>query len=317
MKYIIFFITTILSIVANAQLIKDTSFTIHSAFVKEQKKYPFIQIAAPAQPTNVREIREVVYRIVGQRTLFADVYLPISKQKKTFPAVLMLFGGGWRSGDKLMCLPMARMLSSQGFVVVAIEYRLSPEAPYPAALHDAKAAVRWMRANAGKYQINRKQIAVHGVSAGGQLAALLGSTNHQQQFEDKLGNVKHSSAVQAVIDVDGILAFHHPESGEGKVAAEFLGGTYIERPAIWKEASALSHVSKHSPPILFINSSNPRFHAGRDDMISRLDSLHIYSEVYTLNNTPHPFWLFHPWFQPAIDYSVNFLKHVFANHSKV
>jgi len=66
-------------------------------------------------------------------------------------------------------------------------------------------------------------------------------------------------------------------------------------------------VGKDTPPVLFINSALPRFHAGRDSVISILNKHHIYSEVHTIPNTPHPFWLFHPWFEPTVKYMVDFL----------
>jgi pectinesterase len=91
----------------------------------------------------------------------------------------------------------------------------------------------------------------------------------------------------------------------------WLGGTYDQKPEAWLEASALTHVGAHTPPLLFINSALPRFHAGRDDMIKVLDSLKIYSEVHTIPDTPHPFWLFHPWFEPTVNYVVAFLNKVF------
>jgi pectinesterase len=149
------------------------------------------------------------------------------------------------------------------------------------------------------------------VSAGGLLAALVGTTNGIKKFEGNEGNIKESSAVQAIVDIDGILAFKHPESAEGKVAAEWLGGTFEEKPDVWTEASALTHTGRTTPPCLFINSSNPRFHAGRDNMIKILEGFGIYFEVHTLPDTPHPFWLFHPWFKPTLKYTVDFLDKVF------
>lgn len=206
---------------------------------------------------------------------------------------------------------MAQQIAAKGYVTVAVEYRLSLETTYPAAVYDIKASIRWLRANAAKYNLDKNKIAVHGVSAGGQLAALVGTTNNMKAFEGTEGNVHESSAVQAIIDIDGVLAFKHHESAEGKVAAEWLGGTYEEKPDVWTDASALTHVGKTTPPILFINSSTPRFHAGRDDMIALLNGFKIYSEVYTLPDTPHPFWLFHPWFTQTVEYTVNFLNKIF------
>lgn len=124
---------------------------------------------------------------------------------------------------------MAAALAKHGYVAVSAEYRLSLEAAYPAAVYDLKAAVRWMRANAKQYGIDTEKIAALGCSAGGQLAALLGITNGNHHFEDSLDNANLSSDVQAVVDIDGTLAFHHPESAEGKAASQWLGGTYEEK----------------------------------------------------------------------------------------
>jgi acetyl esterase/lipase len=291
---------------------KDTSFTVYSTFVKEQKKRPFIKIANPSGSPDVSSKRDFVFSVVGNRKLLADIFYPTKAVRKKFPAVVMVFGGGWRSGDKSQNVPIAQQLALKGYVAMTIEYRLSLEAPYPAAVEDVKAAIRWMRANAEQYHIDKDKIATLGMSAGAQLATLVGTTNEIGKFEGNGGNPAFSSAVQAIVNIDGILAFHHPESEEGKVAAEFLGGTYQEKPDVWEEASPLNHTDKNTPPILFINSSNPRFHAGRDDMIKKLDSFGIYHEQHTLDDTPHPFWFFHPWFEPTVKFIVTFLDKVFG-----
>ena len=289
---------------------RDTSFTVYSAWVKEKVKRSYIEIATKTKPENVWLKQDVVYKSIEGRDLLLDIFYP-RRTKKMKPAVLLIFGGGWRSGDKQQNHAMAILLAKNGYVAVSTEYRLSPEVPYPAAVYDLKAAVRWMKANARKYGIDPGKIAVMGCSAGGQLAALLGTTNSNPHFEESIGNPKFTSIVQAVVDVDGILAFHHPESAEGIVAAQWLGGTYQERKLIWEEAAPLNHVDKNTVPFLFVNSSNPRFHAGRDDMVRKMDSLNIYSEVHTLPDTPHPFWFFNPWFTPLMNYVLAFLNRQF------
>lgn len=289
---------------------RDTSFNIPATFIKEKKKRPYITVADPVIPKNVVVERDVVFRSVGERTLALDIFYPKQTRKRK-PAVLLIFGGGWKSGDKSHNHAMAAALARNGYVAVSAAYRLSPEIQYPAAVYDLKAAVRWMRAHAKRYGIDTGKIAALGCSAGGQLAALLGTTNYNARFEDTVGNTGYSAAVQAVVDIDGTLAFHHPESVEGKVAAEWLGGTYEEKPEIWTEAAPLEHVDSNTCPFLFINSSIPRFHAGRDDMIRKMDALHIYSEIHTLEDTPHPFWFFNPWFEPMMGYITGFLNKQF------
>jgi pectinesterase len=214
--------------------------------------------------------------------------------------------------------PGAQHLASNGFAAATVEYRLSPEAKYPSAIYDIKAAIRWIRANAENYNIDSAKIAVYGCSAGGHLAALIGSTNGIKKFEGAGGNPSHSSDVQAVIDIDGVLNFTDPaESGKdldslkpsgGKL---WLGYSYKENPSIWIEASPLTYAGPQNPPILFINSSNARFHAGREEFIEKLNKSGIYSEVHTIPDTPHTFWLFHPWFDQTAHHIIKFLNRIF------
>jgi acetyl esterase/lipase len=295
---------------------RDTSFNVKATFEKERKKYPFIQMVNAQVPKGVVAEYEVVYTSYGNRSMHLDLYYP-PKKKKKLPAVVFIHGGGWRSGDKTMEAPLAQKLASKGYVTACVEYRLSLEALYPAAVLDIKAAIRWLRANAGKYAIDTSKIAVLGCSAGGQLAALLGSIHSLEVLKDTGDYLEYSSQVQATVDIDGVLAFIHPESSEGKdtdakksAATAWFGQHFTENALPWQEASALTHVGKQTTPILFINSSHPRFHAGRDDMTAQLDSLGIYYEVHTLPDTPHPFWLFHPWFDTTFDWVRAFLDKV-------
>jgi acetyl esterase/lipase len=306
-----------LPLMAQPKLERDTSFSVYSTYVKTKKKYPSISIAEVKTPKNVGVKNNVVYRRIGDRALSLDVFYPKRKSKRGYPAVLMIHGGGWRSGDRTHNTPTAKPLAENGFVAVSAEYRLSTEATYPAAVHDLKTAIRWMRANALTFNIDTSKIATWGCSAGGQLAALLGTTNGNASLEGNGGYQECSSNVQAIVDVDGTLAFIHPESGEGddskgkSAATLWFGFTKTERPDLWHEAGPLNHVSKNTPPVLFINSSIDRMHAGRDDMRKKLGEFNIYSEVHTFTDAPHPFWLFNPWFQPTVNYTVTFLNKVF------
>ncbi len=295
---------------------RDTSFTVRSAYLKEKKKHPDISIARPTAPTSVRAAYNVPYCTLGPRSLQLDVFYPKARRRKGYPAVLFVHGGGWRSGDRSQHVPMAQQLAARGYVTVTAEYRLSPEALYPAAVHDLKAAIRWLRANAKQYPIDTSRIAVWGFSAGGQLAALVGTTNGDAQLEGTACHTSHSSRVQAIVDVDGTLSFVHPESGESAhnnptPASFWLGGLKTEKPELWAQAGALAHVSPQTPPIVFINSAVDRMHAGREDLIKQLDAYHIYHETHTFPDSPHTFPLFNPWFEPTLEYTANFLNRVF------
>jgi acetyl esterase/lipase len=294
----IILICVIQSSFAQSNYPKDTSYTIVSSLRKDKLKFPFIQIAKVKKDKRVIVENEIVYKEINSRRLHLDAFYKKSKQQH--PAVVLVHGGGWKSGDKSQMGSIASAMAAKGYSCFAIEYRLSPEAIYPAAVQDIKEAIQFIRKNAKQYNVDASRVAILGCSSGGQLATLIGTTNSTP-----------SSTVQAIIDIDGILAFKHPESEEGKAASLWLGGDYESKPEIWKEASALTHVNSKTPPILFINSDKPRFHAGRDDMIAILNQFLIYNEVKTIPNAPHSFWFYEPWFNTTIDYSVQFLDKVF------
>lgn len=307
---LIFFLPVVALAQPEPSIPRDTSYTVRSTYQKLIKDYPDIEAVEPKLPEGVTH-QSKVYHNVGGRTLHADVFYPTQKKPTGYPGILLIHGGGWRAGDRSLMIPLAQQLAAQGYVTVAAEYRLSLEAQYPAAVHDLKAALRWMRSQTKDFSLDTSQIAVLGCSAGGQLAALIGTTNGLAKLEGKKTLGDFSSDVQAIIDIDGVLAFNHPESEEGVVAAQWLGGTYEETPGTWTEASALSHVNKNTPPVLFIASSFPRFHAGKGDMINILKQHDTYYESYLLEGRPHSFWLFHPWFEPTLQYVTGFLNKVF------
>lgn len=299
---------------------RDTSYTPYSAWMKIRKQYPNVTLVKPQLPEGVKAELNIVYATLpdtpyGKRELYLDLFRPEKPGK--YPVLLLVFGGGWRSGSKEAQVPMAQQIAAKGYVTAAVEYRLSPEALYPAAVFDIKAAIRYLRANAARYDIDPDKIAISGSSAGGQLAALVGMTSEIKKFEGDEGNNNVSSAVQAIIDMDGILDFRAPEESAGdnipgkrSAAAYWFGKTFKEDSALWIEASPIEYAGKNTPPVLFINSTQPRFHAGRDSLISILNTFHIYTEVHTIPNSVHSFWQVHPWFDETVGYMIRFLDKV-------
>jgi len=312
------------SFCANAQqtgikIPKDTSFTVKNEFKKYRKNYPEIKPAKDSLPANVNESRNLVYTTLkntpfGDRDLHVDVFSP--KKKGKYPALIMVHGGGWKAGDKMLQVPLAQKLAAKGIVTICVEYQLLQEAKYPAALYNIKSAVRWTRANADKFGIDPDKIAVSGCSAGGQLAMLVGLTSGIESKEGDQGNLGFSSKIQAVVDMDGVVDFMAPLSlnlkrGPDSPDVQWLGGTFYEKPEIWKEASPIFWANEKSCPILFINSGFPRFHAGQDELIGMMKDWGIYTEVHKFDIQLHTFWLFHPWIDPTANYINDFLIKVF------
>ena len=297
--------------------IRDTSYNISNEYNKHLKNYPILQIVKEFPYQYIAEEKNISYCKTKERELKLDVFSPKEKSTNKRIAILFIHGGGWRSGNKAMHYPLLQQLAALGYVCITPEYRLSTEALYPAAIHDIKSAIRWVRKNAAIYNIDVNKIAVSGHSAGGELAAFMGATNGMKQFEGGGCYTNVSSKVNAVIDLDGTLAFIHPESGEGddskriSAATHWFGYSKTENPDLWKQAAPLTHVGKHTPPTQFINSGVARMHAGREDFVAVLKQHKIYSETKTFEGSPHSFLLFNPWFDTTVVYMDKFLRRVF------
>ncbi|SMO78152.1 alpha/beta hydrolase [Gracilimonas mengyeensis] len=300
----------ILQQVAAQDFPRDTSYTLQSAYQKYVKDYPEITKADSISLKVVARELDVAYKNTGQRDLSLDIFFPKDKAKELLPAVIMIHGGGWISGDKSLLHPLAAHVAAHGYVAITPEYRLSPEAQYPASVYDIKTAIKWGRDHAGDFFINPEKIALLGTSAGGQLAALVATTPNQPKFKDPADTSDASTDVQALVDIDGVLAFIHPVSEEGEVAGKWLGGNAVQARDTWLEASALTHAGAETPPALFIGSAYPRFLAGRREMTDILNRHNIYTRTYIFEEAPHSFWLFHPWFEPTLKEVTEFLDRV-------
>ena len=308
-KIVVVFLFTFGGVLSQNNYKIDSSYTVVKSFKKYVKYFPQIEIVKPQSFENVIEEKEIVYKEIGERKLHLDAFYNKSEQLK--PAVVLIHGGGWRSGNKSHMIPLAQSLASKGYACFTVEYRLSLEAKFPAGVIDVKRAIQFIKSNADKFSIDTSKVAVLGSSSGGQMAALIGTTNNNPSFEDVDNNYKQTSNVQAIVDLDGVLAFKHPESSEGEMAGFWLGGNSTEKLETWMNASALTHTDKHTPPIMFIGSQYPRFLAGRDDMIKILDKYGIYNQVENIENSPHTFWLFNPWFEETEKYISTFLDKIF------
>jgi acetyl esterase/lipase len=296
------------------------SYTAQTTYRKLAPAYPFIRIASSEAPPTVRAVKGLTYVRYGGRALQLDLYLPARPQPGPVPGIVFVHGGGWRAGVRANFAPMAIRMAERGYAAATISYRLSPEARYPAAVIDAKAAVRWMRSHASDYGIDPSRIAIGGGSAGGQIAALAGVSAGLARFEPTgaagaaAGTV--SSAVQAIVNIDGLSDFTSEEARKHEddpakqpsSAGAWFGGRYAEKEALWREASPRFHVNASTPPVLFVVSAQRRFSLGREEMGEALRAHGVPSRVVAIPDTPHSFWLFDPWLAPTVDAADAFLR---------
>jgi acetyl esterase len=289
----------------------DNSYTLNGSLVKYQKQFPQIRLPKIDSENKLKNFENVVYRNIGKRNLHIDIYQPKHNSKKI--ALLLVHGGGWSSGNKALMSPLAQSLSLRGYVTATVEYRLSPEAQYPAAILDIYAAINWLKSQANLYGFEPNKLSILGGSSGGHIASLVAySAAHNIYLSDS-----DKLVPSAVIDLDGVLEV---ASGEGLVAedkngktdsalARWLGGNFRTKTALWREASILQYINAKSPPLLFISSGQNRFKAGFEQTQQQMESFGIQAELIRLNQTPHPFWLFEPWFSEVCEHVDRFLQH--------
>ena len=212
-------------------------------------------------PKGPRTVKDVEFAVVDGHRLALDLYLPAAADP---PLVVYIHGGGWVGGSKKN-VPV-KFLLDEGYAVASISYRLTGVATFPAQIHDCKGAVRWLRAHADEYGYDATRVAATGSSAGGHLAALMGTSGGVQELEGTVGgNLDESSTVQAVIDYYGATDFvlrsqtqPHRANEPGSVVHRLLGGGADEKVELAKQASAAFHVTADDPPFLVIHGTDDK-----------------------------------------------------------
>jgi acetyl esterase/lipase len=200
---------------------------------------------------------DIEYARVGEVSLKLDLHRPAVENP---PLIVYVHGGAWRAGSK-KDVPIGKLME-QGYAIASVDYRLSTQAVFPAQVHEIKAAIRFLRANAESLHINASKIGILGSSAGGHLAALVGVTNGDKELEGKVGeHLEQSSDVQAIVsfygasDLQTILSQSTPHGLTVRIPALklLLGDTPDKKPELARLASPVAHLDKNDPPLLLIH----------------------------------------------------------------
>ena len=234
----------------------------------------------------------IEYAAAGDEHLQLNLARP--KGEGPFPAVLCIHGGGFRAGNRESYDALCKKLAARGYVAATATYRLAPKHPFPAAVHDVKAAVRWLRANAAKYQIAPARIGVTGGSAGGHLAQFLSVTAGVAQFEGDLGNRDQSSAVACVVNYYGpsdLTKSYGKSVDAAEVLPLFLGGNLEQARHRHILASPLYWVTPEAAPTLCIHGTEDKYvaHEQAEWIVERLQAADVEAELLTLEGAGHGF----------------------------
>lgn len=243
----------------------------------------FAQNPAPKPPTPPKGFvaeYDVKYVPDGDSAQALDIYYPETPSDKPLPLLIWIHGGGWSGGSKTQ-MPYMNQLP-RGYVAASIEYRFSQKAKFPAQIQDCQAAIRWLRANAKKYSIDAERIGVGGASAGGHLAALVGTSGGKKAFAAIGGNEDQSDRVQAVCDIFGpadfwtVVAQADADTNvknifkwnNGDPYSRLIDAKLGEDKAKCNAVSSVHYVSKDNPPFLIL-------HGDKDTLVPYAQSVEL------------------------------------------
>ncbi|MDH5672611.1 MAG: alpha/beta hydrolase [Myxococcales bacterium] len=239
-------------------------------------------------------IREnVVFARAGERELLCDVFTPPAEPDGAGaprPGVLLVHGGGWRGGDKLQMRAYGIQLALEGFVCISSSYRLTPQAPWPAQIHDVKAALRYVHSHAEELGIDPRKLAAMGASAGAHLILLAAGTVGHPEFE---GDGDHAGAATAVAAAVGIVSptVLAPRGTRlsGSVPARALMEDDDEAAAAL--ASPITHVRAGYPPTFLITGSADKLVPPSSSMrmYEALAAAGVPTELHIYPDQPHTF----------------------------
>ncbi len=236
---------------------------------------------APAKPAF--EIREkITYSTVGDRALLLDAFIP--NAAGTHPAVLVVHGGAWRSGNRRQLRAYATALAERGFVCFAIDYRLAPKHKFPAQIEDCRMAVRWIRKNASHYKVNPDRLGAIGYSAGGHLVSLLATTGKPPS--DTNGNIDTRIQVAAA---GGAPTDFRWFPDNGRWAEFWMGGDLTSKKELFLAASTAAFVDAGDAPLFFFNGSADELvpEAWTKACYFALKSAGVKTEFYSIANAGH------------------------------
>jgi acetyl esterase len=265
--------------------------------VGQKMQTPPGKVQATPSGANYTVLPAIPYAHPDGVELVADMYLPSGPGP--FPAILFIHGGGWSSGDRTQLHRQAAYMAERGMVGMAIEYRLAPEHPFPAALDDSREALLWLRKNAAAYKINAAHIGAVGSSAGGHLVAMLGVESG--------GRSTIGAGVQAVVVLNGIFDMEAMPPTE--MISGLLGKPCAQAVDLCREASPIDHIRSGAPPFLVMHGDAdqtapyPQAKAFADKLLAADDPV----ELVTVPGAPHTFWSKPQWSQMSDERMAAFL----------
>lgn len=256
--------------------------------------------ADPSAPAGFIALRDLDYAGVNHPRQKLDLYLPEKPADKPLPLMVYIHGGGWEAGDKADTGLLFELIKNGGWAGASIGYRLSQDQIWPAQIHDVKAALRWLGAHAQDHGIDPARIGLIGISAGGHLVSLLGTSQDVAELEGTVGKAGDSPTIACVVNFCGPANFiTFPGKGSiidpekpGTAIFKLFGGPMSQHLAEATAASPVTYVSKDDPPFMHIHGTSDNLvpYSQAQEFDAALGKAGVPSILLTGESGPHVFF---------------------------
>jgi acetyl esterase/lipase len=260
----------------------------------------FSACAQTPPPPGFIALRDLDYAGQGNSRQKLDLYLPEKPNDKPLPLIVYIHGGGWEGGDKSDTGLLFELIKGGGYAGASIGYRFTDQGPMPVQIHDVKAALRWLKAHAKDHGIDADKIGLTGISAGGHLVSLLGTSSGVKELDGSVGTAGELPKITCVANFCGpanFLTF----SGKGSIIVgdkpgsalfKLFGGPMSQHPVEAKAASPVTYVSKDDPPFLHIHGTADNLvpYAQAEEFDAALEKVGVSSTLLTGKDAPHVFF---------------------------
>jgi acetyl esterase/lipase len=260
----------------------------------------FSACAQTPPPPGFIALRDLDYAGQGNPRQKLDLYLPEKPTDKPLPLIVYIHGGGWEGGDKSDTGLLFELIKGGGYAGASIGYRFTDQGPMPVQIHDVKAALRWLKAHAKDHGIDADKIGLTGISAGGHLVSLLGTSSGVKELDGSVGTAGELPKITCVANFCGpanFLTFNGKGSiivGDkpGSALFKLFGGPMSQHPVEAKAASPVTYVSSDDPPFLHIHGTADKLvpYAQAQEFDAALEKVGVSSTLLTGEDAPHVFF---------------------------
>ncbi len=258
-------------------------------------------------PESVIQHKDVIFKEVDGEKIGVDIYQPKGDNTEN-PLILIIHGGYWKAGDKFVHTQQGIEFAEMGYTVASVNYRLSAKHKFPSNIEDIYDCINFLTKNASKYNIDPTRIVTYGGSAGGHLSAFIGlaANTEGRQYNEGI----NSDAIKGIISFYGMHDLTLPIQKEHPYTIQYIGKSFDEASASYRDASPIYHVDKNDPPVLLVHGTIDGSVSIKNSeaLNAMLDYVGVENTFDKVEGWPHAMDYFSPIYERTLWFTYKFLE---------